>query len=143
MAVAAEASLVDVRWIPHSRTSSYSLPQCEMSVKTMQLEKEYEKVITDSARLLDAEKDRVRRMEQLLLQFENESLRSQLDEANEQLLGLTHSESEACLQLDEVYQELDRLDLHVQVSSSEMQKLKVRRYRFLSIPLQGQLPNQL
>lgn len=113
-----------------------------MSVKTMQLEKEYEKAITDSTRLLDAEKDRMRRMEQLLLQIENESLRSQLDETKEQMLRLTHSESEAYLQLDEVYQELDRLDMDVQVSSSEMQKLKVRRYRFYSVPVQAQLPNQ-
>lgn len=110
-------------------------------MKTMQLEKDYEKAIADSARLLDAEKDRMRRMEQLLLRFESESLRSQLGEANEQLLGLAQAESEACLQLDEAYQEIDRLDLHVQVSSSEIQKLKVRSDRLRSISQEGQLPN--
>lgn len=111
-------------------------------MKTMQLEKEYERAIADSARLLDAEKDRMRRMEQLLLRFESESLRSQLDEVNEQMLELTQAESEACLQLDEAYQEIDRLDLHVQASSSETQKLKVRSDRPKLFPWQGQLPNQ-
>ncbi|KAJ5298677.1 uncharacterized protein N7443_006797 [Penicillium atrosanguineum] len=108
MAVATEASLLD----------------CEMSIKTIRLEKEYEKSLADSARLLDAEKDRVRRMEQLLLQFESETLRSQLDRAHEQLLVTTQAESEACLQLDEAYQEIDRLDLHVQSSLKEVEKLK-------------------
>lgn len=108
----------------------------------MQLEKEYEKAIADSTRLLDAEKDRMQRMEQLLLKFESESLRAQLDEANEQLLGLTQVESEACLQLDEAYQEIDRLDRHVQSSFSEIQKLRVRSDRSHSISRYGQLHNQ-
>lgn len=98
----------------------------------MQLEREYEKAIADSARFLDAEKDRMRRMEQLLLRFESENLRSQLGEVNEQVLGLAQAESEACLQLDKAYQEIDRLDLHVQVSKSEIQKLKVRSDRVRS-----------
>jgi hypothetical protein len=96
-----------------------------MSIKTLRLEKEYEKSLADSARLLDAEKDRVRRMEQLLLQFESEALRSRLDRAHEQLLLSTQAESEARLQLEEAYQEIDRLDFHVQSSSNEVEKLKV------------------
>lgn len=96
-----------------------------MSIKTVRLEREYEKSLAESARLLDAEKDRVRRMEQLLLQFESETLRSQLDRAHEQLLVSTQAESEARLQLDEAYQEIDRLGLHVQSSSNEVEKLKV------------------
>jgi hypothetical protein len=96
-----------------------------MSIKTLRLEKEYEKSLADSARLLYAEKDRVRRMEQLLLQFESEALRSRLDRAHEQLLISTQAESEARLQLEEAYQEIDRLDFHVQSSSNEVEKLKV------------------
>jgi hypothetical protein len=96
-----------------------------MSIKTVRLEKVYEKALADSARLLDAEKDRVRRMNQLLLQFESEALRTQLDRAQEQLLVSTQTESEMRLQLDEAYQEIDRLDLHVQSSSNEVEKLKV------------------
>ncbi|KAJ5670222.1 uncharacterized protein N7477_005585 [Penicillium maclennaniae] len=106
MAVATEAALLD------------------MSIKTVLLEKEYEKSLADSLRLLDAEKDRVRRMEQLLLQFESETLRSRLDRAHEQLLVSTQAESEARLQLDEAYQEIDRLDIRVQSSSNEVERLK-------------------
>lgn len=96
-----------------------------MSLKTARLEKEYEKALADSTRLLGAEKERVRRMEQLLLQFESEALRSQLERIHEQLLLSTRAESEARLQLDEAYQEIDRLDNHVQSSSNEVEKLKV------------------
>lgn len=99
-----------------------------MSIKTVRLEKEYEKALADSARLLDAEKDRMRRMEQLLFQFESDALRSQLDQANEQLLGFAQTESGARLQLDEAYQEIDRLNLHVQASSNEIERLKVGAY---------------
>lgn len=106
-------------------------------MKTVQLEKEYEKAIVDSARLLDAEKDRMRRMEQLLLQFEGEALRSKLDQTNEQLLGLTQIESEVRLQLDEAYHEIDRLDQQVQVSSIEIQRLEVSTGRLLIFSWQG------
>ncbi|KAJ5101470.1 hypothetical protein NUU61_003692 [Penicillium alfredii] len=96
----------------------------EMSIRTLHLEKEYEKTLADSARLLDAERDRVRRMEHLLLKFESQALRSQLEQANGQLFGLANAESEACLQLDEACREIDSLDLRAQASSSEIQKLK-------------------
>ncbi|KAJ5150969.1 uncharacterized protein N7482_010221 [Penicillium canariense] len=101
-----------------------SLLDCEMSIKTARLEKQYEKAIADSARLLDTERDRVRRMEHLLLQFDRDALWSQLDQANERLLGFTRVQSEARLQLDEAFQEIDRLDQYVQASSSEIERLK-------------------
>jgi predicted RNase H-like nuclease (RuvC/YqgF family) len=99
--------------------------QFEMSMRTMRLEKEYEKTLSDSGRLLDGEKDRVRRMELLLLKFENEALRSQLDEANAHLSGFTRADSEACAQLREACQEIDHLELQAQASSSEINRLKV------------------
>ncbi|KAJ5355349.1 uncharacterized protein N7496_012561 [Penicillium cataractarum] len=90
---------------------------------TVRLEKEYEKAIADSARLLDTERDRVRRMEYLLLQFERDALQAKLDQANDRIHGLTQAESEARLQLDEAFQEIDHLDQSVQASSSEIQRL--------------------
>ncbi|KAJ5413368.1 hypothetical protein N7465_005673 [Penicillium sp. CMV-2018d] len=96
----------------------------EMSMRTMRLEKEYEKSLSESARLLDGERDRVRRMELLLSKFENEALRSQLEEANGHLLGLTSADSEACAQLQEACQEIDHLELQAQASSSEINRLK-------------------
>lgn len=97
-----------------------------MSTKTVYLEMEYERALADSARLIDAERDRVRRMEYLLLQFESNALRSQLDQAHAQLLGFTHSESETHLHLDEACREVDRLNRHAQASSSEIERLKVQ-----------------
>ncbi|CAI7568255.1 unnamed protein product [Penicillium pancosmium] len=100
------------------------ISECELSIQTTRLEKEYELVRAHSTSILDTEKDRVRRMEYLLLQFERDALRSQLDQANEQLLGATESEREARTQLEEAFQEIDRLDAHVQSSSSEMNRLR-------------------
>ncbi|KAJ9483793.1 hypothetical protein VN97_g9607 [Penicillium thymicola] len=108
MAMAKEASALDF----------------EMSMRTMRLEKEYEKTLSDSARLLDGERGRVRRMELLLSKFENETLRSQLEEANGHLLGLTSADSEACAQLQEACQEIDHLELQAQASSGEINRLK-------------------
>ncbi|KAJ5894430.1 hypothetical protein N7495_006121 [Penicillium taxi] len=105
-------------------STDLSLSDCEMSMKTVRLEKEYEKAIADSARLVDAERDRMRRMENLLLQFESESLRSQLNQANMQLRGFTRTESETLLQLNEACQEIDHLNRQVQLSSNEIEKLK-------------------
>ncbi|KAJ5355781.1 Ribosomal RNA large subunit methyltransferase E [Penicillium concentricum] len=108
MAMAEEASTLD----------------SEMSMRTICLEKEYEKTLSDSARLLDGERDRVRRMELLLSRFENEALRSQLEETNRYLLGFTGADSEACVQLQQACQEIDHLELQAQASASEIDRLK-------------------
>ncbi|KAJ5585350.1 uncharacterized protein N7459_005150 [Penicillium hispanicum] len=101
-----------------------SMCDYEMSMKTVHLEKEYEKTIAESARLLDAERDRVRRMEHLFLQLESDALQSQLEQVNEQLFGFTHADSETLVQLDEACQEIDRLESQVQSSAHEIKKLK-------------------
>ncbi|KAJ5807504.1 Ribosomal RNA large subunit methyltransferase E [Penicillium robsamsonii] len=108
MAMAGEASALDF----------------EMSTRTMRLEKEYEKTLSDSARFLDGERDRVQRMELLLSKFENEALRSKLEEANKHLLGFAGADSEACAQLQEACQEIDYLELQAQASASEIDRLK-------------------
>ncbi|CDM29207.1 hypothetical protein DTO013E5_5909 [Penicillium roqueforti] len=105
-------------------TEEASASDFEMSIRTILLEKEYEKTLSVSARLLDEERDRVRRMELLLSKFENEALRSQLKEANGHLLGFTSADSEACAQLQEACQEIDHLELRAQASSIEINRLK-------------------
>lgn len=99
------------------------LPQ--MALQTAGLERDYEKAAAASARLLDAERDRVRRMEHLLLQFERDALRSQLDQANEQALRLAKAESDTCQQFGEACMEIERLDHHMQASSAEIERLQV------------------
>lgn len=96
-----------------------------MALRSAYLEKEYERVLSESARLLDAERDRLRRMEYLLLQFESDALRAQLDQANAQALRLAKAESDAKSQLDVACGEIDRLDLRRQASSGEIERLKV------------------
>ena len=109
----------------NKQTNIMSIMMDQMALQTTILERDYEKAAAASARLLDAERDRVRRMEHLLLQFERDALRSQLDQANEQALRLAKAESDACLQLDEAFLEIDRLDHHVQASSAEIERLQV------------------
>lgn len=111
------------------RQFSNSILQFQMSMKSMHLEREYEKTLSDSAHLLDSEKDRVRRMELMFVNFENEDLRSQLEEANLHLLGFTNSDSEACVQLQEACHEIDRLELQVQTFLGEIDRLKVCVYQ--------------
>jgi hypothetical protein len=64
-------------------------------------------------------------MEHLLLQFERDALQLKLDQANDRIHGLTLAESEARLQLEEAFQEIDSLDQSVQASSGEIQRLRV------------------
>lgn len=101
------------------------ISQYEMPMRTAYLEKEYNKTLSDSARLLDGERDRVRRMEQLFLKFENEALRVQLEEADRHLSGFSRADSEACVQLQDACQEIDRLESQAQTSSKEITRLKV------------------
>jgi hypothetical protein len=106
------------------------ITQFEMSMRTARLEKEYEKTLSDSARLLDGERDRVRRMEHLFLKFENEALRLQLEESDGHLLEFSRADSEACVQLQDACQEIDRLESQAQTSLNEISRLKVS-FRFM------------
>ncbi|KAJ5121193.1 uncharacterized protein N7515_009154 [Penicillium bovifimosum] len=96
----------------------------EMSMRTLHLEREYEKTLSDSARLLDDERDRMRRVELMLLRFDNEALRSELEEAKGHLMGLTSTDSEACVQLKDACQDIDRLERQGQAYSAEIERLK-------------------
>lgn len=101
-------------------------------MRTAHLEKEYEKALSESARLLNGERDRVQRMEHLFLKFENEALRLQLEESNGHLMGFSKADSEACVQLHDACQEIDRLESQAQASSSEISRLKVGLVMILS-----------
>jgi hypothetical protein len=96
-----------------------------MSMRTLHLDREYEKTLSDSARLLDNERDRMRRVELMFLRFDNEALQSELEEVNGHLAGLTSTDSEACFQLKDACQEIDRLERQGQAYSAEIDRLKV------------------
>lgn len=97
----------------------------QLALRTARFENEYATISGRTTQLLDAERSRVKHMEQLLLQFENDTLRSDLDQANEQLAKVTKTELDACLQFHEICKENDRLRNIAQLSSHESQGLRV------------------
>ncbi|KAE8384343.1 hypothetical protein BDV23DRAFT_167041 [Aspergillus alliaceus] len=94
-----------------------------MAIRTTRLEKEYDNTLVHTAQLLGAEKSRIQRVEQLLLQFENEHLRWHLNHVNQELTKSTRVESEIRLQLCETYKELDQLRNTYRASSHEIERL--------------------
>jgi len=64
-------------------------------------------------------------MEQLLLQFENDTLRSELDQVNGQLAIVMQAESDNRLQLHGAWKEVDRLRSIIKASSHEIEGLHV------------------
>ena len=107
--------------ISHELTS----PKCQLAIRTAQFESEYAKISGRTAQLLDAERTRVKRMEQLLLQFENDTLRSELEQVNGQLAAAMQAESDNRLQLHEAWKEVDRLRSVIKASSHEIEGLHV------------------
>lgn len=67
----------------------------------------------------------MKHMEQLLVQFENDTLRSELQQANDQLVKTNRIELDVRLQLHEVHREADHLRNIVQASSNEIEGLNV------------------
>ncbi|KAJ5721145.1 uncharacterized protein N7483_009079 [Penicillium malachiteum] len=112
-------------------TTDLSILDCEMSIKTVRLEKEYEKALSDSTHLLDMEKDRFRRMENLLLQFESDNLRSQLDQANQQLRGSAHA-TEIDKLLAQIAQLQSDLVRHTRVNQQYAQEMRQQKTEFES-----------
>ena len=101
------------------------LMKCQMALRTARFESEYATISGRTTQLLDSERSRVKHIDQLLLQFENDTLRSGLDQANEQLAKVTKTEFDARLQLHEICKENDRLRNIAQLSSHESQGLRV------------------
>ncbi|BCR92330.1 uncharacterized protein ACHE_80230S [Aspergillus chevalieri] len=96
---------------------------CQLAIKTAKFESEYAKISGRMAQLLDAERTRVKHMEQLLLQFENDTLRSELDQVNGRLATVMQAESDNCLQCHEAWKEVDRLRSIIKASSHEIEGL--------------------
>lgn len=96
-----------------------------MALRTAHFESEYAKISGRTIQMLDAEKSRVKLMEQLLLQFENDTLRLELEKINEQLVEVIQTDSDARFQLYEARREMDCLHGIVKSSSHEVQNLRV------------------
>lgn len=96
-----------------------------MALRTAHFESEYAKISGHTAHLMAAERNRMKHMEQLLVQFENDTLRSELQQANDQLVKTNRIELDVRLQLHEVQREADHLRNIVQASSNEIEVLNV------------------
>jgi NAD(P)H-nitrite reductase large subunit len=96
-----------------------------MALTTAHYEQEYERAVGRTALVLEIERGREIRMQQLLLQFENDSLRLQLDETSGELVRTRESESGLRVQLSETLNEVNRLKNIVAASSHEIENLRV------------------
>ncbi|KAE8334672.1 hypothetical protein BDV24DRAFT_156669 [Aspergillus arachidicola] len=108
-----------------SKDPGSTVEDCRMAIKTQCLEKAYDNTLVHTAQLLNAEKNRLLRVEQLLLQFENENLRWQLNHVNQELTKTARVESEVRLQLQATYHELDQLRSMHRASSHEIETLRL------------------
>ncbi|KAE8132543.1 hypothetical protein BDV38DRAFT_209124 [Aspergillus pseudotamarii] len=108
-----------------SKDPGSMVEDCRMAIKTQHLEKAYDDTLVHTAQLLNAEKNRLLRVEQLLLQFENENLRWQLNHVNQELTKTARAESEVRLQLQATYHELDQLQSAHRASSHEIETLRL------------------
>ncbi|PYH99057.1 hypothetical protein BO71DRAFT_343492 [Aspergillus ellipticus CBS 707.79] len=104
--------------------SEYTIDDCQMALRTVFSEREFEKSIGKTALLLDQERQRAHKMEQLLLQFENENLQSQLGQAKQELARTGRTESDVRTCLFEMTQDRDRLQTAVHVASHELENLR-------------------
>ncbi|KAI9924496.1 hypothetical protein AWENTII_009578 [Aspergillus wentii] len=95
-----------------------------MALRTLRFEQDYERALGRTAQLMDAERNRVLCMEQLLLQFENDGLRLRFDQVNENLMTATNSESEIRIQLYGAYKEIERLRSIADTSIHEVEDLR-------------------
>jgi multidrug resistance efflux pump len=96
-----------------------------MALTTAHLEKEFYHVHAHTVQVLETERARVQRMEQLLLRIENENLQLQLNQAGLDLNQAKEAESGIRLELDRAIRELDLLQHVAHASSREIDNLRV------------------
>jgi 21S rRNA (uridine2791-2'-O)-methyltransferase len=96
-----------------------------MALTTAHLEKEFYHVHAHTVQILDTERARVQRMEQLLLRIENDNLQLQLNQAGLDLIQAKEAESDIRLELDRAIREFDLLKDVAQASSREIDNLRV------------------
>ncbi|KAL4800090.1 FtsJ-like methyltransferase-domain-containing protein [Aspergillus venezuelensis] len=95
-----------------------------MTLETLRFEKEYVQVQAHTAQLLETERDRVHRMEQLLLRIEIENLRLQMGHTSQELIQAKEREANTLFQLDDATREIGRLQAVTQASHREMENLR-------------------
>ncbi|KAL4737396.1 hypothetical protein BDV11DRAFT_191859 [Aspergillus similis] len=95
-----------------------------MALTTANFEKEFYHVHAHTVHILDTERARVQRIEQLLLRIEYENLQLQLNQAGLDLIQAKEAESDIRLELYCAVRELDLLQDVAQASSREIDNLR-------------------
>ncbi|KAF7175315.1 hypothetical protein CNMCM7691_007906 [Aspergillus felis] len=106
------------------QVETYPVPQCRMALTTAHYEQEYERAVGRTTLVLEIERGREIRMEQLFLQFENNSLHLQLEETSEELVRARESESCLRVQFNKTLNEVNRLKNMLAASSHEIECLR-------------------
>jgi hypothetical protein len=106
------------------QVKTYPVSQCRMALTTAHYEQEYERAVGRTTLLLEIERAREIRMQQLLLQFENDSLHLQLGETSGELVRARGSESCLRIQFNKTLNEANRLKNVLAASSHEIENLR-------------------
>ncbi|PLB50506.1 hypothetical protein P170DRAFT_463691 [Aspergillus steynii IBT 23096] len=109
---------------PASHDLECTVDDCQMALKTVRFERELQNAFGKTAQILETEGARIKRVEQLFLQFENENLRLQLDQINAKLSKALKAESDARFQFHAACDELDHLRSSSRISSNEIEGLQ-------------------
>ncbi|RHZ49890.1 uncharacterized protein CDV56_102195 [Aspergillus thermomutatus] len=104
--------------------SAPSFDDCRMALATAHYEQEYERAVGRTTHVLEIERGREMRMQKILLQFENDSLHSQLDEISGELVRTKEAESSLRVQFSETLNEVNRLKNILATSSHEIENLR-------------------
>ncbi|PWY86828.1 hypothetical protein BO70DRAFT_333340 [Aspergillus heteromorphus CBS 117.55] len=107
-----------------SHESEYTIEDCQMALKTAFSEREYERSLAKATQLLDMEMQRACQTEQLILQFENESLQYQLGRVKQELNQAGSNESDTRASLLGMTHDRNRLQTAVHAASREIEGLR-------------------
>lgn len=91
----------------------------------MRLEKQYEKTLADTTKLLYEESLRRERMEKLLLQIEVEAVQSRLSRKNDELARIVNDQDETRAHFQDARLRVQQLEDALQASVSEIETLRV------------------
>ncbi|KAH8434736.1 uncharacterized protein LDX57_012375 [Aspergillus melleus] len=109
---------------PDNHDSECTVDDCRLALRTARFEKELQDVFGKTTQIWGTEETRVKRVEQLFLQFENENLRLQLDQANLKLSKALRAESDTRYRFQATCAELDHLRSASRIASSEIESLQ-------------------
>lgn len=113
--------------MPHIQhhNSCLLLIQCQVSLRTAQLELTFEKSLALTKQLIANDSLRTLRVEQVLLEADNDGLRSQLEIADASTTAALQAETNLRETLNDAFNEITRLQSALRAECEEIERLKV------------------